>query len=125
MEKSKSNASKSEVGKEGERLAREFLEKTGYEIVETNYRYGKGEIDIIVQKEKMLIFVEVKTKKFGDFGDPINWVNRRKQSQIGTIARAYLYEKNITDLDCRFDVITLIYEDGAYKINHIENAFWL
>ncbi|MBC8186093.1 YraN family protein [candidate division KSB1 bacterium] len=113
------------VGKEGEKIALDFLEKKGYEIIETNYRFGRGEIDIIVRKGDLLVFVEVKTQKHGDFGDPINWINRRKQRQIGTIAKGYLYENNIMDMDCQFDVITLKYEEGAYQINHIENAFWL
>jgi len=125
MENSKNKKEKTSVGKEGEKIALDFLEKKGYEIVETNYRFGRGEIDIIVRKDQLLVFVEVKTKKFGDFGDPINWINKRKQRQIGTIAKGYLYENNITDMDCQFDVITLNYNDGAYQINHIENAFWL
>ena len=125
MENSNDNQNKSLIGKEGEKLAHDYLVKEGYEIVETNYRFGRGEIDIIVKKDQILIFVEVKTKKFGDFGDPINWINRRKQRQIGAIAKGYLYENDITNVDCRFDVITLNYDDGAYKINHIENAFWL
>lgn len=125
MENLKDKNRKPSIGEQGEKIARDYLEKKGYDIVETNYRFGHGEIDIIVRKDQLLIFVEVKTKKFGDFGDPINWINRKKQRQIGRIAKGYLYENNITDLDCQFDVITLNYEDGAYKINHIENAFWL
>jgi putative endonuclease len=125
MENSNNKKEKYSVGKEGEKIALDFLKKKGYEIVETNYRFGRGEIDIIVRKEKLLVFVEVKTKKYGDFGDPINWINRRKQRQIGTIAKGYLFENNITDMDCQFDVIALKYEEGAYQINHIENAFWL
>ena len=125
MENLKDKNSRPSIGEQGEKIARDYLENKGYEIVETNYRFGHGEVDIIVRKDQLLIFVEVKTKKFGDFGDPINWINRRKQRQIGRIAKGYLYENNITDVDCQFDVITLNYEDGAYKINHIENAFWL
>ncbi len=125
MEKSSPKNDRSAIGKEGEKLAQAYLKKNGYQIIETNYRYGRGEIDIIAEINNMLVFVEVKTKKHGDFGDPINWVRRGKQRQIGTVARGYLYEKNITDKDCRFDVITLTWEAGAYKINHIENAFWL
>ena len=113
------------IGVEGERLAVEYLRKKGYRILETNYRYGRGEIDIIAEKDRIVAFVEVKTKKFGDFGDPINWINRKKQLQIGAIAKGYLFENPIKDRDFRFDVITLLWEKGAYKITHIENAFWL
>ena len=62
------------TGNIGEGLAARYLEQHGYDIVRKNYRYGHGEIDLIVQKENVLIFVEVKTKKHGNFGDPITWV---------------------------------------------------
>jgi len=125
MDKTSSEDQKPSIGKLGENLAANFLEKKGYTIVERNYRFSHGEIDIIAEKDGMLIFTEVKTKKFGDFGDPINWIKRGKQLQIGRVARGYLYEKNITDRDCRFDVILVTWEDGLWKIDHLENAFWL
>jgi putative endonuclease len=113
------------VGKIGEDLAAKFLEEKGYNIIERNYRFGHGELDIIAEKDNILIFIEVKTKKHGDFGDPINWIKRGKQLQMGRIARGYLYERNITDRDCRFDVVLVNWEHGLWKIDHIENAFWL
>ncbi|HEX9974511.1 MAG TPA: YraN family protein [bacterium] len=125
MDNQNSKDKQPSVGKLGEDLAANFLEEKGFNIIERNYRFGHGEIDIIAEKEEMLIFIEVKTKKFGDFGDPINWVSRGKQKQIGRIARGYLYEKNITDRDCRFDVVLVTWEDGLWKIDHLENAFWL
>lgn len=125
MDKTSSEDQKPSIGKLGENLAANFLEKKGYTIVERNYRFSHGEIDIIAEKDGMLIFTEVKTKKFGDFGDPINWIKRGKQLQIGRVARGYLYEKNITDRDCRFDVILVTWENGLWKIDHLENAFWL
>ncbi len=116
---------KTSTGEEGEQLALEFLKKKKYQILERNYRFGKGEIDIIAKQGETLVFIEVKTQKHGDFGDPIYWINRRKQRQIGMIAKGYLYEKDIDEHDCRFDVITLTWEKGAYVINHIEDAFWM
>ena len=113
------------VGKIGEDLAAKFLEEKGYNIIERNYRFGHGELDIIAEKDNILIFIEVKTKKHDDFGDPINWIKRGKQLQMGRIARGYLYERNITDRDCRFDVVLVNWEHGLWKIDHIENAFWL
>ena len=119
------NNPKKNLGNQGEKLATLHLEKNGYQILETNFRAGRGEIDIIAQKDDTLVFIEVKTKKYGDFGDPINWVTRSKQRQIGRIAQAYLIKKGIKNLDCRFDVITLTWDKGTWDINHIENAFWL
>lgn len=125
MSETKNGKDKIPVGKQGEEFARNYLSENGYSIIAQNYRFGRGEIDIIAEKDSVLVFVEVKTKKFGDFGDPINWVNRRKQRQIGTIARGYLFENEITDKDCRFDVIALNWDKGAWQIEHLENAFWL
>jgi putative endonuclease len=125
MDNQNSKDKQPSVGKLGEDLAANFLEEKGFNIIERNYRFGHGEIDIIAEQAEMLIFIEVKTKKFGDFGDPINWVSRGKQKQIGRIARGYLFEKNITDRDCRFDVVLVTWEDGLWKIDHLENAFWL
>ncbi len=125
MSESKNGKDKIPVGKQGEEIARNYLSENGYSIIAQNYRFGRGEIDIIAEKDSVLVFVEVKTKKFGDFGDPINWVNRRKQRQIGTIARGYLFENEITDKDCRFDVVALNWDKGTWQIEHLENAFWL
>lgn len=116
---------KKEVGNLGESLAVSHLQKKGYEIVTKNFRHGHGEIDIIAKNGNTLVFVEVKAKKFGNFGDPITWVTRSKQRQIGKIAQAYLVKHGISHLDYRFDVITTTYENGLWKVNHIENAFWL
>ncbi len=116
---------KSEIGKQGEDLACEYLQGKGYKILTRNYRYGHGEIDIIAMDGETLVFIEVKTKKFGDFGDPLYWISRRKQLQIGRIAQAYLFQEGIEDTDCRFDVITLNWDEGKFAIEHIEDAFWL
>ena len=118
-------SNKKDIGDQGEKLAFLYLEKKGYQILETNFRAGRGEIDIIARNSNTLIFIEIKTKKFGDFGDPITWVTKSKQRQIGRVAQAYLIKKGIQNLDCRFDVITLTWEAGSWQLNHIENAFWL
>ncbi len=116
---------KKQLGNHGENLAVLHLEKNNYQILERNFRAGRGEIDIIAQQNNILVFVEVKTKKHGNFGDPITWVTKNKQRQIGRVAQAYLINNNINDLDCRFDVITLTWVDKNWQIDHIENAFWL
>ena len=114
-----------DIGDQGEKIAISFLEDKKYKILEKNFRAGRGEIDIIAFKDNIISFVEVKTKKFGDFGDPVTWITKSKQRQIGKIAQAYLIKKNIHDFDCRFDVIAIKWIKGSWEINHIENAFWL
>jgi putative endonuclease len=112
------------AGARGEDLASGLLEQKGYHIIKRNFRFGRGEIDIIAKKDGLLIFFEVKTRNNKEFGEPEYAVTKSKQKQIIRIARAYLYENNITDIQCRFDVIAISFENfSGPKINHLENAF--
>ena len=110
-------------GIEGEDLAVDHLEQLGYTIHKRNYRFHRGEIDIIAQDGDTLVFVEVKTRGSGAFGEPEEAVTIHKSSQIRKIARGYLFERKINDRECRFDVIAVDVVDGRPVIRHIENAF--
>jgi len=115
---------KKELGDRGEDIAADFLKNKNFAIIERNYRYGHGEIDIIMKDKDVLVFVEVKTRKNLEFGPPELAVTRNKQRQIRKIAEAYLIEKEITDIDCRIDVIAILLKKNLPpEINHIENAF--
>ncbi len=113
------------IGRIGETEAVGYLEKKGFVILERNYRAERGEIDIIAREGDTLVFVEVKTKRQDGFGEPEDWVGRKKQDQIAKVAMRYLQEKNLDNVDCRFDVIAIGYENGKKKISHIQDAFWL
>ena len=115
---------KKDVGAKGEGLAAHFLQRRGVEILERNYRHGRGEIDIVARDGTTVVFVEVKTATSNQFGSPEGWVHSRKQQQVARIATAYLQEHRLTDVDCRFDVITVDVAKGN-EINHIKNAFWI
>ena len=112
------------VGSEGEQLACEYLQSQGYEILARNYRACNGEIDIIARQGKTLVFVEVKTRQRGGFGEPEEWVDERKQRQIGKVASLYLHNQRLEEMDCRFDVVAV---DRMTRpvIRHIQDAFWL
>ena len=75
-------------GREGERIAVDYLTEKGYRILRRNYRFGRGEIDIIAQDGTELVFVEVKTRRTSAFGEPEEAVTPKKQSQIRTVAAA-------------------------------------
>lgn len=112
------------VGDRGEDIAADLLEKDGYEIIERNYRYGHGEIDIVAKKNNILVFVEVKTRKNLEFGPPELAITKNKQRQIRKIAEAYIFENTSSGMDCRIDVIAILLRKNLPpKINHIENAF--
>ncbi len=107
------------VGVEGENLAKEFLIKNKYKILETNYICAIGEIDIIAKHKQTIVFVEVKTRTSTKFGLPRESVTSFKQQKIKNVATNYLVSKKLTNSLCRFDVIDIL--NG--EITHIKNAF--
>lgn len=112
------------TGKSGEDLAAKILREKGLRIIERNYRFGRGEIDIIARDGSTLVFVEVKSRRNLEYGEPEYSITTSKVKQIRKIAQCYLFEKNISDTDCRFDVVAILeMEKGMPVINHIENAF--
>ena len=110
-------------GIEGEMIAMEHLKQIGMNIIEMNYHYGHGEIDIIAMDGDTLVFCEVKYRENDEFGDPAYAITLKKQKQIRRIAQGYLYEHEIKEQSCRFDVVTVWDVDGARHITHIRNAF--
>ena len=122
---SKMSQSRIKVGKIGEALAVEHFKAQGYEIRAQNYRTRSGEIDLIVQRGKRVVFVEVKTRRSSKFGAPQAAVTPAKQKQISKIALNYLQTHNLLDVPCQFDVVAIIlsWEFELVKLQHIENAF--
>ena len=111
-------------GDEGEQIARQHLVQLGFQIIETKYRYGKtGEIDIIAKDGDVLVFCEVKMRKNDQYGDPEFAITPKKQAQVRKIAQAYLYEKEINNQECRFDVVAIKKYGSKPEINYIPNAF--
>ena len=112
------------LGKSGEEIALNYLKNKKYKVLEKNFRLFRGEIDIIVQKRNILVFVEVKTRRSKDFGFPEESVTPSKQQQIKKIAQGFLVKNNLQDIECRFDVISLSFNDNEkFSIRHIKNAF--
>ncbi len=110
----------------GEALAAEYLRKKRYQIVAAGYHCRFGEIDLIVQDKKYLVFVEVKLRKSAGFAEAREYVDSRKQDRIRITASMYLSE-NPTKLQPRFDVIEIYAPEGTAtvrpEINHLEDAF--
>lgn len=110
----------------GEALAAEYLRKKRYKILAAGYFCKFGEIDLIVQNKKFLVFVEVKLRKSGSFAQAMEFVDRKKQDRIRMTASMYLTE-NPTDLQPRFDVIEIYAPEGTAtvhpEVRHMEDAF--
>ncbi len=116
--------SNKDSGKEGEEIAHKHLLQLGMSIIETNYHYGKyGEIDIIAKDGDVLVFCEVKMRHNDEYGDPEYAITTKKQAQLRKIAAAYLYERDIDDQECRFDVVAIKKYGRKPEINYIPNAF--
>jgi putative endonuclease len=105
-------------GKEAENMAAKFLQNLGYTIIETNYRYKRGEIDLIAEHEQTIIFVEVKSRKNNNFGFPEESVNAKKQNLIHQTADNYLITNNLAN-QIRFDIIAIM----GTEIEHFIDAF--
>ena len=94
-----------QLGNDSENLAGRFLEQKGYALVENNFSCKRGEIDLIVRKEDLLVFVEVRSK-------------------IHKAAEYYLYlHPELAELYCRFDVISILWQEGKARLNWIADAF--
>ncbi len=110
------------LGKIGEEIANKHLLKNGYAILETNWRYKKYEVDLIARIGETIVFVEVKTRKSGTFGEPEIFVTRQKQNYLIAAAHQYMFDKNC-ELEARFDIIAIIITNRNQNLNHLEGAF--
>jgi putative endonuclease len=107
----------------GEDVAASFLERQGYSIVEKNYYYQHGEIDIIAQEQETLVFVEVKTRRSTRFGEPQESVTPKKQELLRRTAEGYVAERELNDIECRFDVVSVLMHDGIAECTLFRNCF--
>jgi len=116
-------AAHNDLGIEGEKLAVQHLTKKGYEILETNYRFQKAEVDIIAQKAEILAVVEVKTRTSADFGNPEEFVSAKKIKLLVKAIDEYVNENDL-NVEVRFDIIAIIFDKQTTSLNHIEDAFY-
>ncbi|TCD10791.1 YraN family protein [Pedobacter frigidisoli] len=117
-------ATHNDLGKDGERIAKQYLEDNGDEILDENWTHGKSEVDLIAYKDRIMIFVEVKARTSIAFGAPEDFVEKAKQLQMELAATEYIEIMNHQN-DIRFDIIAITFtKNNKYTLNHIEDAFW-
>lgn len=119
----KKDTRKIATGKEGEKIAVDYLKKNGYRIAEVNYRCPIGEIDIVARDKNELVFVEVKARKSSALGYPEQAVGLKKQKKMSQLALWYLQEKKLGDIRARFDVVAILMLPSGNDIRLIRNAF--
>jgi|TARA_B110000967_G_scaffold153321_1_gene157705 putative endonuclease len=110
-------------GLSGEQTAATYLISKGYKILARNYRYQKAEVDIIAQKEGLLIAVEVKTRSTSAFGSPQEFLKPAQIQRIIIAVDHYVVSHKL-DLEVRFDIIAIVAIKNSPQIEHIENAFY-
>ena len=114
------------TGAWGEAIAAEYLRKKHYKIIANGFHSRFGEIDLIAQNRKYLVFVEVKLRKSANFAKAREYVDAKKQDKLRITASLYL-SQNPTNLQPRFDIIEIYAPEGtataAPEIYHMEDAF--
>ncbi|MEQ9442431.1 MAG: YraN family protein [Cyclobacteriaceae bacterium] len=111
-----------ETGRRGEDIAVAFLRKKGYEVVQRNFRYRRAEIDLIMQKDSLLVFVEVKTRRDSAYGFPETFVSPEQAQLIVAAADHYVREQQWEGM-IRFDIVAITLTP-ALKVEHFEDAFY-
>lgn len=108
------------LGKQGEEIAIDYLNKKGYKILEKNFLCKQGEIDVIALEDNYIVFIEIKSRTNTEFGLPSESVTKKKIKKILKAAGYYLHIRNLENLDVRIDAIEVYIKQEKYYINHIK-----
>jgi putative endonuclease len=112
------------LGQRGEALVAAWYERSGYEILDRNWRRREGELDLILSRGRSIVFCEVKTRSSNRFGAPVEAITRVKQQRIRVLAARWLGENRLGGRDLRFDVASVMVERGTDPvIDVLEGAF--
>lgn len=116
-------AEHNELGKLGENLAAEYMQKQGWYIRDKDWRYNGTDIDLVCidEDDTILVFVEVKTRSTDEYGRPSEAVDAKKRRNIVNAATAYITMHRKENRQIRYDIISIV--GPEFKIEHIENAF--
>jgi putative endonuclease len=112
-----------ELGELGERIAERWLSRRGWQVVVRRFRSGHRDIDLIMERERVVAFVEVKARRASHFGDPVEAVDWRKQRELSRSAKVWIDRFGHRGQSYRFDVVGVLIEGNRARIRHVENAF--
>jgi putative endonuclease len=111
-------------GAAAERRAAMFLEQAGLALVARNYHSPFGEIDLIMQQDQTLVFVEVRFRGRSDYGTPAETVDSHKQSRLRATAEHYLQrDRRASKRPCRFDIVAVTASAEGDRLEWLRNAF--
>jgi len=114
---------KGELGREGEQVAAEYLERAGLRVLDRNWRCADGEIDIVAAERQVMVVCEVKTRSGTQFGTPLEAITRHKRARLRRLASRWLVAHGVLFDEVRIDVIGLIRNRaGDYEIEHVRGV---
>ena len=119
------SAARQEFGELGERIAERWLKRQGWRVVQRRFRSGHRDIDLVVEREGTVAFVEVKARRGLAFGDPVEAVNWSKQRELVRSASVWIDRHGRPMESYRFDVVGVLVEGDRVRIRHVQNAFSL
>jgi putative endonuclease len=111
------------LGDEGERAAEALLSRSGYRIVARKHRCRRGEVDLVLERGDLLVFVEVRTRRTALFGGPEETVGPAKQERIVRAARDFLARWRGPPRGARFDVVAVLDHPAGAQVSHFPGAF--
>jgi putative endonuclease len=116
-------ATRQAFGELGERIAERWLRRRGWRVVQRRFRNGHRDIDLVVERDGTVVFVEVKARKGAEFGGPVQAVNWRKRRELKRSAMVWIDRNGRKAESYRFDVIGVLLNGADVRVCHVENAF--
>lgn len=117
------------LGELGERIAERWLRRRGWRVLARRFRSGHRDIDLVMERDGVVAFVEVKTRRGAEFGDPVEAVHWRKQRELIRSAFVWLDRcgrgQRQAEQAFRFDVVGVLLQGERVRVRHVENAFGL
>ena len=117
------SAARQALGRIGEAVAARWLRRRGWRVLAERFRSGRRDLDLIVERDGTVAFVEVKTRRETAFGDPIEAVSWRKRRELIRSATVWADRFGPPGVSYRFDVIGVVVRGPDARIRHVENAF--
>lgn len=117
------SAARQQFGELGERIAERWLRRLGWRIVQRRFRSGRRDIDLVVEREGTVVFVEVKARRGDRFGQPVEAVNWRKQKELTKSAQVWIDRHGRPEDSYRFDVVGVLLTGDRVRVRHVEDAF--
>lgn len=119
------SAARQAFGELGERIAERWLRRRGWRVVQRRFRSGRRDIDLVVEQDGTVAFVEVKARRGAEFGGPVQAVNWRKRKELERSAKVWIDRHGRVAEQYRFDVVGVLLNGADVRVCHVENAFSL